>query len=114
MGWGQLAWNYKYFLRLIGIENRFTSCKIGKIHYFKLCTVKIVDKGLYIRLPFLFKLMHSLLLIPWGDIVVGGEVKGFGMSALQLTVKDQRIQIPYKLYLKVEEYKEKNLNTKLQ
>lgn len=67
-GWANLAKDYKVSSEIEGEKLSFIYMVMGRAIY-KHCVVLIYnDEGLYMRLPFIYKMFHSPLYIPWNQI----------------------------------------------
>jgi len=67
-GWGRLAKAYATDLPRTGRTFRFVSGAIGMSNYSNALTVSIEPEGLRLAVPFLFRVGHPPLLLPWDEI----------------------------------------------
>ena len=101
MGWKQLAAKFKYFSSVQGHQFSRISCKVGRIHYIKLCRIVYNADGFYIKLPYIFRMICPPLFIPWQEIQFKGEARSIGRKVMEMKIENQTVQIPYSLYEKI-------------
>ena len=65
--WRRLAQSYRTSEPISGTVLRWQSAKIGWVNFNRALTICILDEGLRLSLPFIFRLGHPPLLIPWSD-----------------------------------------------
>lgn len=101
LGWSQLSKRFKCFSPIQGQKFNYVSCKVGAIRYFRLCRFIYNEDGIYLKLPYLFKLFHSPLFIPWQEVKTAKKMNRITGTVLHMDVRDRTVEIPYKIYEKL-------------
>ncbi len=68
LGWARLAASYETDAPRTGRTFRFVSGTVGLTSYNNALTVSIEPDGLRLAVPFLFRVGHPPLLLPWDEI----------------------------------------------
>lgn len=97
-GWAQLSKKHKYYSSFTGTPFKYVSCKVGSVLYWKSCNVKYNQKGLYIKLPYIFKFFHPPLYLPWNEFKLVRQDHRLNATAVHLKIENTVVQIPTKLY----------------
>ena len=85
-GWRRLARTYRASGEPSGLALRGQTGKVGVVPYRRCLTVHAGDRGVYLSLPFPFRIGHPSLMIPWRDLHGATHARVMGRDVTRMEV----------------------------